>query len=511
MRYTHPVTIDLPLLSSHHLNANATRLALMAPVYDRSMAQSSSARARHSTGSIPARSPAPCRRSHKKENWTYALGFCKDVQQETIDELSQGRCSETKGSAGELMDGPAPAFQMLDTEWGFHSCYRLGSSVGGGGSSNGDDAVAGEAADASTSWGLIDPMEPASGIYLHYKVRACGVRRALCHLSRRVASGRVVVGGFVAALVRSAAVVGSGGGDFLRARAAVAGVAGSRGCSDGATPAGATAGALDERRCSARRCGCLTSLLPAAPLRLSRLFCQGGNACTDSISDKEECTDEINGKDYCRRSLRVNLVCNNHVTEVPMMEQVQEERGCVYSVTLNSQYGCPVECPRGESALARAHGEAGDGEVCLNRGVCVYEGIEDGEREDGSAAGSAACMCEEGWGGRGCALELAAPGTLKYYFHSPAGQFEMSMWGLMAGGMVTMAYWMGIRRHQLTALASGVYHLMVDGRKSAEMTGRAGGPTFQATTGVYADGGRGEEHGRFLAMDEDEGSQEFSL
>ena len=69
-------------------------------------------------------------------------------------------------------------------------------------------------------------------------------------------------------------------------------------------------------------------------------------------------------------------------------------------MTLNSQYGCPTECPRASS----------DGAVCYNRGVCAYDGVEDGKTLDG-LSGRVSCLCEEPWGGTSCksVLDYASP------------------------------------------------------------------------------------------------------
>ena len=52
-------------------------------------------------------------------------------------------------------------------------------------------------------------------------------------------------------------------------------------------------------------------------------------------------------------------------------------------------YGCPTECPR-------EHGL-----VCGAKGLCFYDGFEDGMTADGRT-GSAQCLCEEPFSGSGC-------------------------------------------------------------------------------------------------------------
>ena len=59
---------------------------------------------------------------------------------------------------------------------------------------------------------------------------------------------------------------------------------------------------------------------------------QGGNACKDTVSDKAACTDEIDGTTYCRRSIKLNFLCNNEISDIPQFEEVEEARGCEYEV-----------------------------------------------------------------------------------------------------------------------------------------------------------------------------------
>ena len=64
-------------------------------------------------------------------------------------------------------------------------------------------------------------------------------------------------------------------------------------------------------------------------------------------------------------------MCNNEISDIPRFEEVEEARGCEYEVTFNSVYGCPTECPR-------EHGL-----VCGAKGLCFYDGFEDGMTADG--------------------------------------------------------------------------------------------------------------------------------
>lgn len=112
----------------------------------------------------------------------------------------------------------------------------------------------------------------------------------------------------------------------------------------------------------------------------------------------------MHGGTFCARRLRINVVCNNRITEIPPVEDVVELRGCEYAITLNSQYGCPRECP--------THDEL----ICGGRGLCAsavparpstsgkksappqrYDGVESGATIDG-AAGRAMCLCKSPYG-----------------------------------------------------------------------------------------------------------------
>ncbi|KAJ1448686.1 hypothetical protein M885DRAFT_573914 [Pelagophyceae sp. CCMP2097] len=138
--------------------------------------------------------------------------------------------------------------------------------------------------------------------------------------------------------------------------------------------------------------GLLNLQAPAAGIFLKY---DGGNTCeTGSPTTRDACDAEVNGRNYCRRSMQINLICNDHISSVPFLEQITEESGCAYSVTLNSEYGCPRECPRAE------------GMVCHNRGICGYDGLEAG-RTVGGGNGVARCLCAAPWGGPSCSEPLA--------------------------------------------------------------------------------------------------------
>ena len=77
----------------------------------------------------------------------------------------------------------------------------------------------------------------------------------------------------------------------------------------------------------------------------------GGNTCANSVSEHAQCTDTFGGTTYCRRTLRIEFMCNNRVSEIPTREMVDEARGCEYIIRLNSQYGPPTPPER---ARARA-------------------------------------------------------------------------------------------------------------------------------------------------------------
>ena len=203
---------------------------------------------------------------------------------------------------------------------------------------------------------------------------------------------------------------------------------------------------------------------------------KGGNTCTDSISDKAQCTDVFNGRTYCARSLRVNVVCNNRISDIPPVEEVSEKRGCEYSVTLNSIYGCPVECPRNEDEL-----------VCSNRGVCAYDGVESGYTVDGDV-GAARCLCKAPWSGPACDVALASEEADAA--EAPPERKGATFWvglAMLVTGLGLVAY---ARQFQIEAFCGGLAKCFSRRRGLVEMANKGG---YQAAdeaqsplTGDYA-------------------------
>lgn len=143
------------------------------------------------------------------------------------------------------------------------------------------------------------------------------------------------------------------------------------------------------------RCGSLNAttfglLDPSKPQAGVYLRYERGNTCSaSSPTRRSPCSDVVNGNTYCRRSMTVNVACNNRITDVQAVESVVEGTGCDYSIRLNSQYGCPLECPRSA------------GLVCHGRGECGYDGVEDGLTYTGGT-GRARCLCKAPWTGDTC-------------------------------------------------------------------------------------------------------------
>merc|ERR1719152_408540 len=329
--------------------------------------------------------------SHRGSNYTYVFGVCQDVPADH-DLVAPGtKCESTSGSAREVMAAPSAGYQIFTRSDGYSECYRLSGSLADDSVDDaaGDDeaTVAGPHGADAVQWGLIDPMNPAEGMYLQYV---------------------------------------------------------------------------------------------------------GGNTCTDSISEKAQCTDHFYGTTYCRRTLRIEFMCNNRVSEIPTRELVGEDRGCEYVLRLNSQYGCPVECPRGSY-----------GEVCHNRGLCAYDGVEDGYTADG-AKGTVMCLCKEPYGGSGCTKLLdnyASPETTEHTTLFWVGLFTL---------FVGLGLFVGARRRQLSVLASGSIDLVRQYAAGSEMVGVAKYATGREGDGVSY---QKQEHQRFLEdpLEDDGDTQTFSL
>ena len=184
---------------------------------------------------------------------------------------------------------------------------------------------------------------------------------------------------------------------------------------------------------------------PVNPAQGVYLQYEGGNACKDSISEKAACTDTIDGETYCRRSLRLNFLCNDNVHAIPTVERVLEARGCAYEVTFNSAYGCPSECP-----VSRLSGR-----VCSGRGLCFYDGFEDGLTADGRR-GRAQCLCEKPYGEKDCSGFATG-------YNSYTGKLTPVDWPFLVG-MLLVLFGCGLffganARDRMAACLSGIWNL----------------------------------------------------
>jgi len=80
----------------------------------------------------------------------YIFGFCSGIPSTVLP----GVCKNaTGGSGGEECNGKALAYQFITTTWGYESCYRL------------SDCFFNQ---PRIEINLLDPVEPASGIYIQY-------------------------------------------------------------------------------------------------------------------------------------------------------------------------------------------------------------------------------------------------------------------------------------------------------------------------------------------------------
>ena len=87
--------------------------------------------------------------------------------------------------------------------------------------------------------------------------------------------------------------------------------------------------------------------------------------------------------DYCstprvQRQFKLELMCADKLNPVPL--HALEYEHCVYTVTIPSVYGCPIECPVSERKL------------CGGNGHCAYD-------YDSNAA---RCFCNHGYSGSSC-------------------------------------------------------------------------------------------------------------
>jgi hypothetical protein len=87
-----------------------------------------------------------------------------------------------------------------------------------------------------------------------------------------------------------------------------------------------------------------------------------------------------------QRQFRIELQCADRLAAVPT--SALEYETCVYTVTMPSVYGCPLECGVANRKL------------CGGNGHCGYD--EDSQ--------SSKCFCNHGYTGSACADSVKAPG-----------------------------------------------------------------------------------------------------
>ena len=90
--------------------------------------------------------------------------------------------------------------------------------------------------------------------------------------------------------------------------------------------------------------------------------------------------DYCNGPPRVQRQFNLVLGCEDKLNPVPL--HAYEYEHCVYTVTIPSVYGCPLECP----VAAR--------KLCAGNGHCAYD----------SDKGGAHCFCNQGYFGPDCSL-----------------------------------------------------------------------------------------------------------
>ena len=142
---------------------------------------------------------------------------------------------------------------------------------------------------------------------------------------------------------------------------------------------------------------------PMNPAMGLELTYTGGNTCANTGADVSKCNyKDDDGKSWCQRGVRLRIACNDEVTTVPSVDSVDESADCMYTIRLNSVYGCPVECPRND-----------DGVVCNAKGLCYYDGFEDGEDLEGNV-GEVGCACKSGHTGTDCSEKILTYGDTFY-------------------------------------------------------------------------------------------------
>lgn len=102
-----------------------------------------------------------------------------------------------------------------------------------------------------------------------------------------------------------------------------------------------------------------------------------GSACRDAAEEEKE------------RSFIIELACVHEATALPFISTVYENDLCEYKVTMESIYGCPMEC----------HTPSHD-KVCAGHGICAMD----------TGTHQARCFCNAGFDGETCeGLTTAVP------------------------------------------------------------------------------------------------------
>lgn len=217
--------------------------------------------------------------SHRGQIFEYYFRLCKSFPIALLPKV----CNNTRGSGNEICSSDSMAYQYYSTSWDYEACYRLSGCF--------DDKP-------TLEMGILDPVQPASGIYIKY---------------------------------------------------------------------------------------------------------HGGNTCPNSYSDKGSCN-TLNS--YCSRSFQLNINCHNEIDAIPEHEEIVENAGCEYVVTINHVMGCPVQCPRNYHNI-----------VCSGKGSCFFNYDKNDvnnkdEIHKNSNESNLECLCMDGYTGPACDVNLS-PNQIK--------------------------------------------------------------------------------------------------
>jgi hypothetical protein len=110
---------------------------------------------------------------------------------------------------------------------------------------------------------------------------------------------------------------------------------------------------------------------------------------------------QYTGGDMCTltgagRSLKVWILCDTDVTNIPDQELIEETKMCNYEIFVRSAFGCPVECPVTQDPNTGARS------LCSNHGICDFD----------AAIGTSRCFCNNGYEGKDCGTATVPPPAL---------------------------------------------------------------------------------------------------